>query len=825
MWRWKLWACATAAFFVVMDRGWADWAPKRGPLTTPWVEQITPDQVHPEYPRPQMVRSEWKNLNGLWEYAITDAEAEQPADFTGEILVPFPVESALSGVMQPVLPDQRLWYRRSFDVPQAWSGRRILLHFGAVDCEAQVWVNGHSAGIHQGGFDAFSFDVTDYLQPTGPNELVVAVLDPTDTGTQARGKQVLRPGGIMYTAVTGIWQTVWLEPVSPISIESMRIVPDVDRGSVSVSVQTHSVGATGIVNVVVKEADGEIVGRAIGQVGTPVQVALPVARLWSPDTPYLYQVDVDLRAGGSVQDRVESYFGMRKVALGKDPQGLTRILLNDEFLFQVGPLDQGWWPDGLYTAPSDEALRYDIEVTKQLGFNMLRKHVKVEPARLYYWADRLGLLVWQDMPSGDRGIGPQDPDIQRTAQSAHQYYRELQAMIDGLYNHPSIIMWVPFNEGWGQFDTAKVVDFVKGYDPTRLVNNASGWTDRGVGDVNDMHRYPGPGMPEPEEERAVVLGEFGGLGLPLEGHTWQSSANWGYVSYENSDELTEAYVDLFRQMQSLIRDGLSGAVYTQTTDVEVEVNGLMTYDRKLLKLDPTRVSLANRGYVPPSFDEGPGIFIDATDVQLHPPLSGGEVRYTLDGTEPGPNAAFYDGPIALTSSTTVTARSFWPDGTASESISREFKRVLPVTDIPLTAPQPGLRLSIFEGPFRALPDYSSLTPVETGIAEIVTFEAGGRSQDFAMVFEGYFLATRDDAYTFSLNSDDGTRMWIHGEQLIENDGVHGMVERSGSLALEAGYHPIRIEYFQGIGGSGLEFDVSTRPEGKRRVAPGLLFHD
>ncbi|MDD8050712.1 MAG: glycoside hydrolase family 2, partial [Verrucomicrobiota bacterium] len=440
MWRWKLWACATAAFFVVMDRSWADWAPKRGPLTTTWGEQLAPDQVHPEYPRPQMVRSEWKNLNGLWEYAITDAKIEHPADFTGEILVPFPVESALSGVMQPVLPNQRLWYRRSFDVPQAWSGRRILLHFGAVDWEAQVWVNGHSAGIHQGGFDAFSFDVTDYLRSTGPNELVVAVLDPTDTGTQARGKQVLRPGGIMYTAVTGIWQTVWLEPVSPLSIESMRIVPDVDRSSVSVSVQTHPAGATGTVDVVVKEADGEIVGRAIGQVGTPVQVALPEARLWSPDTPYLYRVDVDLRAEGSVQDRVESYFGMRKVALGKDAQGLTRILLNDEFLFQVGPLDQGWWPDGLYTAPSDDALRYDLEVTKQLGFNMLRKHVKVEPARLYYWADRLGLLVWQDMPSGDRGIGPQDPDIQRTAQSAHQYYRELQAMIDGLYNHPSIIM-------------------------------------------------------------------------------------------------------------------------------------------------------------------------------------------------------------------------------------------------------------------------------------------------------------------------------------------------------------------------------------------------
>jgi hypothetical protein len=818
------WSACIATVFCLSNIVFAQWSPKEGPLMTPWGEQLDANQVHQEYPRPQLVRPEWINLNGVWEYAITDAMADEPGSYDGEIMVPFPVESALSGVMKRVLPDDMVWYRRTFTVPEDWGDRRVLLHFGAVDWESRVWVNGRKAGDHRGGFDAFSFDITDLLNPEGENELLVAVWDPTDLGTQGRGKQVLNPGGIMYTAVTGIWQTVWLEPVPEVSIASLRIVPDIDEEAVSVRALTRPNDASARVEVVVRDASGRRAGRAEGPASDAVTVALPDAKLWSPDEPYLYQLDIQLVVDGAVQDEVGSYFGMRKISLGKDEKGLTRIFLNNEFVFQVGPLDQGWWPDGLYTAPSDAALRYDLEMTKKLGFNMLRKHVKVEPARLYYWADRLGLLVWQDMPSGDRGIGGNDPDIRRTGQSARQYYLELKAMIDGLYNHPSIIMWVPFNEGWGQFDTEEVVEYIQNYDPTRLVNNASGWTDRGVGDVNDVHRYPGPGAPEPEADRAAVLGEFGGLGLPLEGHTWQSSANWGYVSFQNSEELTDAYVDLFQAMQPLIHEGLSAAVYTQTTDVEVEVNGLMTYDRKVVKMDPARVALANRGYVPPSFGDTPDIFIDSARVVLNPPISGGEIRYTLDGTTPDAASPVYTRPIVLNATANVSARTFWPDGTASETVSRSFSKVKPVPGVELANPKPGLNYAVFEGPFRALPAFEILDAVETGVADRVSMDIAGRPENFALAFEGFFRVDKDDAFTFFLNSDDGTRMWIDGEKIIENDGVHGMIEVSGSVALKAGYHPIRIEYFQGVGGSGLIFDVATSGSGRTSVSPDALFH-
>lgn len=561
-----------------------DWKPAAGPLTTRFSEKLTPETAHPEYPRPQMVRKDWLNLNGLWDYAVRAKEASRPESFDGKILVPFPIESALSGVMKRVSDREKLWTRRQVNVPAAWRGRKVLLHFGAVDWEAVVWANGIQVGEHRGGYDPFTCDVTTALGSGQTLEVVVAAWDPTDSSTQPRGKQVHRPGGIFYTPTTGIWQTVWIEPVPEQYIQSLKIVPIVDRSVVSVT-------TTGAGPVRISSSDASATGNA----GEPIELPVPGAKLWSPDSPHLYGLRVEAGA-----DAVDSYFGMRKISLGKDEAGVLRLFLNNKALFQYGPLDQGFWPDGLYTAPSDAALKYDIEVTKQLGFNMARKHVKVEPARWYYWCDVLGLLVWQDMPSGDRSINPNDPDIVRTPASAEQYRKELKAMIDALHNHPSIVMWVPFNEGWGQFDTKAVSDWTKQYDPTRLVNATSGWTDRGVSDVRDLHVYPGPGGAPPEAARAIVLGEFGGLGLPVKGHTWQSEKNWGYKSFTTSEALTEAYVGLVRRLRPLIGDGLAAAVYTQTTDVEVEVNGLLTYDRAMIKLDAALIGAENRKvYLPP----------------------------------------------------------------------------------------------------------------------------------------------------------------------------------------------------------------------------------
>ncbi|MBN1845006.1 MAG: hypothetical protein JW810_04945 [Sedimentisphaerales bacterium] len=555
-------------------------------LPTPWTEAVSPEKVWPEYPRPQMVRPQWTNLNGLWDYAIVDRQADRPASWDGKILVPFAAESALSGVKKAVQPQQRLWYRRSFTAPARQPSERVLLHFGAVDWQCTVWVNGAEIGRHTGGYDPFSFDITNHLQPAD-NELVLAVWDPTDAGYQPRGKQVLRPGGIMYTAVSGIWQTVWLETVPANHVESLKIVPDVDRGLVTVTVQT-----AGPAPVAIEALDqGQTVASKQDFAGRPIELPIPAAKLWSPVDPHLYDLKVSLMQAGRPVDEVTGYFGMRKIEVAPDKEGILRLKLNNEVLFQYGPLDQGWWPDGLYTPPTDEAIRYDIAMTKKFGMNMARKHVKYECARWYYWCDKLGLLVWQDMPAGDSP---------RNDESKANFRRELSSMIDALHNFPCIVMWVPFNEGWGQYDTPEIVRWIQQYDPTRPVNEASGWHDRQSGNISDIHSYPGPGMRPVEEKRAVVLGEFGGLGMPVKGHTWQEERNWGYVSFQSKADLTDAYVDLLTRMRPLIGQGLSAAVYTQTSDVEVEVNGLMTYDRKLVKMDLARCAAAAlKLYLPP----------------------------------------------------------------------------------------------------------------------------------------------------------------------------------------------------------------------------------
>ena len=587
----------TAAFTFSVQ---AEWKPVPGNIMTPWAEKVSPAMPLPEYPRPQMVREEWTNLNGLWSYAITEREAAQPGQFNGEILVPFCVESALSGVKKSLSSQQRLWYRRPFSAPELAKDGRLLLHFGAVDWEATVSVNGKLVGVHRGGYTSFSFDITDATKATGQNELVVSVVDPTNKGHQPVGKQSLTafgsPGGVWYSPCSGIWQTVWLEAVVKNHIESLKIEPDVDSGLVRVTV--HGGGESILVTAL---DSGKVVAQGAGKSGESIALKIADAKLWSPDSPFLYDLKVE-----SGNDQVTSYFGMRKISIGKDENGVTRPLLNNRFVFQSGPLDQGYWPDGIYTAPTDEALKFDLEITKKLGFNMTRKHAKVEPARWYYWCDRLGLLVWQDMPSGRAGRGkkPEDPALRFTPvsdQDARQFEGELKAMVAELFNSPSVIMWTVFNEGWGQYNTERITEMVKTLDSSRLINNASGWTDFKVGDVIDIHRYPNPGTPKLEENRAAVLGEFGGLGLKIEEHLWSTRKPFVYRNISDQVSFNREYQRLWIKVgQQAQQKGLSAAVYTQITDVECELNGLMTYDRKVIKAVPENVSVAGfaRGEYP-----------------------------------------------------------------------------------------------------------------------------------------------------------------------------------------------------------------------------------
>jgi beta-galactosidase/beta-glucuronidase len=575
----------------------ADWQPAKGPLMTKWAKDVAPDKALPEYPRPQMVRKDWMSLNGLWQFAVAKEGDEAPVGkaLDGQILVPYPVESALSGVMKPA---QRVWYRRTFDLKKEWADRRLLLHFGAVNWEATVWVNGQKLDTHRGGYDGFSLDITDALKKDGPQEVVVGVWNPIDGGTQPRGKQVRKPQGIFYTASTGIWQTVWLEPVPKASIASLHIIPDLDNNKVIVTVHGRGTGKNHKATITVSARDVDPASRLHMPLEQPVEITVSRAVPWSPESPFLYDLTVDLiddQANTGV-DAVSGYCALRKIEVKKDDKGANRMFLNGQPYFQVGPLDQGFWPDGLYTAPTDEALKYDIEITKKLGFNMARKHVKVEPERWYYWCDKLGLLVWQDMPSGDKSVAPGKGEITRSAESAKQYELELQRMIEGRGNHPCIVMWVPFNEGWGQFDTVRVVEMVKKLDPSRLADPASGWNDYPCGDVHDIHDYrPTPDVPSPGEKRAVVLGEFGGLGLKVDGHTWETKT-WGYQGMRDSAELTRKYERLLQRVYALKQErAMSAAVYTQTTDVETEANGLLTYDRAVVKVDAERVAAANKG--------------------------------------------------------------------------------------------------------------------------------------------------------------------------------------------------------------------------------------
>lgn len=574
------------------------WKPAGDKIMTEWGENIDPNNVLPEYPRPQLVRGEWINLNGLWDYAIKPANEEMPEIFDGKILVPFAVESALSGVGKSVGEDDALWYSREFKLPKEWKNSRIRLNFGAVDWKAEVYVDDKFVGEHKGGYAPFAFDITDSLSKKKTHKLVVKVTDGTDSAFQPRGKQVANPNGIWYTAVTGIWQTVWMEPVNEVVVESYSAKADIEKSILNVRAIARGakVGDDCLIELI---ENGEVISSANG---ADVILNVENPKLWSPDSPHLYDLRITISRNGEILDQVMGYAAMREISVVVDKKGYKRMALNGEPLFQYGTLDQGWWPDGLYTAPTDEALKFDIEKTKEFGFNMIRKHVKVEPARWYWHCDHIGMLVWQDMPNihdnslGKWGRRHYDEGIDTPVPNEWKdnYCREWKEIIQTNEVFPSIVMWVPFNEAWGQFNTEEIVQYTKFLDDTRLVNYASGGNFvRCSGDVLDLHNYPNPAMYLFDKDYVNVMGEYGGIGFPVEGHLWQTDKNWGYIQYKSADEVADTYEGYANELIGFVKKGFSGAIYTQTTDVEGEVNGLMTYDRKVIKLDVDRIKAIN----------------------------------------------------------------------------------------------------------------------------------------------------------------------------------------------------------------------------------------
>ncbi|MDR1860561.1 MAG: beta-galactosidase [Bacteroidales bacterium] len=580
----------------------AQWHPAGDRIKTVWGENISPDNVLPEYPRPILARTEWQNLNGLWDFTTAAAAADVPADYPEKILVPFPLESSLSGLARQIDEKHVMWYRRTFTIPRTWNKRRIILHFGAVDWKTDVFVNGIKVGSHTGGYAPFSFDITPFLH-TGRQTLLVRVWDPTDKYFQPRGKQVSQPDGIVYTPSSGIWQTVWMEPVAEKHIVALKTLPDVDRSVFTLNITTQNHDPQDYVEVLLFDGD-KTVASVKSVVSEAVTLRVPEAKLWSPDSPFLYGLKISLFSGGKPVDRITSYCALRKISVKRDASGIMRMQLNNKDLIHLGLLDQGFWPDGLHTAPSDEALKYDIVTAKELGYNMLRKHIKVEPARWYTWCDRLGILVWQDMPSGDNHWNPTernlnlDCSLPASPNPAHEnFLKEWKEIIDALYSYPSIVMWVPFNEGWGRFNTAEVSACTKAWDPSRLLNTDTGGNNLLDGDLLDVHTYPEPRLTLYDAKRPVLLGEYGGIALVATDHLWQPDKNFGYVQFASQKEATDKYEEYAKMLYELIFKGFSGAVYTQLSDVEGEANGLLSYDRKVLKLDADRLRTLNRKIV------------------------------------------------------------------------------------------------------------------------------------------------------------------------------------------------------------------------------------
>lgn len=819
---------------------------------TRWGAELRPENPLPEYPRPQMMRPRWANLNGLWDFRIV-SESSTPAApaspiasvpggagaagalsmptgaFDLRILVPFAPEAPLSGVGRHA---DHVAYRRTFQRPSDMvAGERLLLHLGACDWHCTIYVNDRQVADHTGGYDAFSVDITDALRVEPEQALVIVAYDPTDKFGQPRGKQVSKPEGIWYTPVTGLWQTVWLEPVPAASIDRLRLTPDVDSATLRLTVTGRGTGSAHRV-VAVASANGQEVGRMEGAVGEELRIPVPNAHLWSPADPFLYDLRVALTDGGREIDHVDSYFGMRKIGLTRDPRGLTRITLNDQVVFPLGPLDQGWWPDGLYTAPSDEALRFDVEMTKALGFTVTRKHIKVEPARWYYHADHLGLPIWQDMPSGWND----------SPEARQHFERELRAMLEDLHNVPSIVVWVPFNEKWGQFDTKRIAGIVEQLDPSRLVNDASGWQHEDAGHIIDVHRYQGPQAMFGARGRVAVVGEFGGLGYKEAGHAWAGDA-WGYGGlFPTREALADRY-DLLTKRLYHDRDthGIGAGIYTQMTDVEVELNGFLTYDRAVMKFDTTRTAAVNRGlapYITPELTE----FTDRVQVTIHQGTPT-EIRYTTDGSEPTAASPLYTRPFSIAQSTVVRARSFQNGSPTPAPEARvEYTKGpgrAPVTVAPgaLSAgldfayyvestPEPPFRMN---WPVRWQVERPDVRPDDyparkTGVVATPSLAPRDTTELFSFRYTGYVRVPRTGIYTFTARSDDGAALWVGDRNVFWSVGQSPKTtETWGQIALQAGLHPITLTYFQAYGPMALELLVSG-PGIRRQVVPSSWFY-
>ncbi len=784
------------------------WKPKAGPLMTRWSADVAPGKTWTEYPRPQMTRSNWVNLNGLWDYAITDVASGIPSKWDGKILVPYPVESALSGVMKRVMAKDRLWYQRILKVPAHLRSTRILLNFEAADWETHVFIDGEEVGTHQGGYDPFSIDITDHVKPGIKHKLTVSVWDPSTEGYQPVGKQFTKPGGIWYTPSSGIWQTVWLEKVPETYITDYQITPDIDQQKVLVKVMGAELHGNDRIQIKIFDKK-EMIGMEEGDTDETISVKIDKMHLWSPTDPYLYDIEARIVRKSAVVDEVKGYFGMRKISLGKDEKGVTRILLNNKFVFQNGPLDQGFWPDGLYTPPTEEAMKADLDSLKAMGFNMLRKHVKVEPRRFYYYTDHMGFLVWQDMPSMYYEVPVATDSLPIAKKAQANFEMELEQLIKDHYNPTSIIMWVPFNEGWGQYHTEAIVDLVRSFDSSRLINNASGWTDKGVGSVMDIHHYPEPVAPKIEEKRAIVLGEFGGLGLYVPGHVWQTE-NWGYEKMQSADALLEKYESFYQEVSRLSSEaGLSACVYTQTTDCETETNGLMTYDRYIVKMGIANVAKAHSGKVAPRLKSGILEFTDSFTAELVTSATGAEIHFTTDGSVPTKQSCIFTGPVTLTAPTLLKAKSFWPDGDTSRTASFDIKKVVPAPAVNATGVKPGLKVSLYNGNWDKLPDFEKLTPARTGIVSQIDLSFSKVTQNFGLTFDGYLDIPATGIYQIILSSDDGGRITLDNKMLIDYDGIHGAGEMKASAALAKGLHPIRVIYFQRQGGLGLNVKVAS----------------